>query len=242
MDEIAESEPMQPIKLSIIVPIYNEAPSIDLVLKKIKNAYLPPNIIKEIIIINDGSTDGTREMLKKYTADTEMRIFNQDKNRGKTQAVRFGMERSSGDLILIQDADLEYDPEDYHLLLEPFVEQKAAVVYGSRFKGKIKKMPLVNRIANVVSNITLRLLFETEITDVHTCYKVFRKEVFKDIEITSANFTFESEITAKLLKKGYKIYEVPIGYVARSRREGKKITWPKALELYWGIIKYRLKD
>lgn len=227
-------------KLSIIIPVYNEARFIDIVIKKIKAIKLPGDIAKEIIIINDASTDDTGKILEQYNSDSAINIFHQEKNMGKASAVRLGIERSTGDIILIQDADLEYNPDDYPKLIEPIIAHKSPVVYGSRFKGTIKGMHLINRIANIVSNITLNLLYNTKISDVNTGYKVFKRDVLNDIKLISENFTFETEITAKLLNRGYEIYEVPIEYDARSKKEGKKINWPKAFQMYWGIIKYWL--
>lgn len=228
-------------KLSVIIPVYNEARFIDIVIKKVKSIKLPGDIAKEIIIINDGSTDETFKILEKYKADPAIKIFQRDINRGKSSAVRLGIEMSTGNVILIQDADLEYNPDDYPKLIEPIIAHKSSVVYGSRFKGTIKRMRLINRIANIVSNATLNLLYSTKISDVNTGYKMFKKDVLNGIKLISNNFTFETEITAKLLNRGYKIYEVPIGYTARSKKEGKKISWLKALQMYWGIIKYRFK-
>jgi len=227
-------------KLSVIIPVYNEARFIDIVIKKVKSIKLPGDIAKEIIIINDASTDDTGKILEQYNSDSAIKIFHQEKNMGKSSAVRLGIERSTGDIILIQDADLEYNPDDYPKLIEPIIAHKSPVVYGSRFKGTIKGMHLINRIANIVSNITLNLLYNTKISDVNTGHKVFKRDVLNDIKLISENFTFETEITAKLLNRGYEIYEVPIGYDARSKKEGKKISWLKALQMYWGIIKYWL--
>jgi len=226
-------------KLSIIIPVYNEAPFISTVIEKVKSVKLPDNIIQEIIVINDASTDDTGKILEQYNSDSAIKIFHQEKNMGKSSAVRLGIEMSTGDIILIQDADLEYDPDDYPKLIEPIITHKSPVVYGSRFKGIIKRMRFINRIANIVSNITLNLLYNTEISDVNTGYKVFRRDVLSDIKLISKNFTFEAEITAKLLNRGYSIYEVPIGYTARSKKEGKKMGWLKALQMYCGIIRYR---
>jgi len=227
-------------KLSIIIPVYNEERFIDIVIKKVKSIKLPGDIAKEIIIINDASTDDTGKILEQYNSDSAIKIFHQEKNTGKSSAVRLGIERSTGDIILIQDADLEYNPDDYPKLIEPIIAHKSPVVYGSRFKGTIKGMHLINRIANIVSNITLNLLYNTKISDVNTGHKVFKRDVLNDIKLISENFTFETEITAKLLNRGYEIYEVPIEYDARSKKEGKKMNWLKALQMYWGIIKYWL--
>ena len=229
------------MKLSIIIPVYNEARSINTVIRKVKSVSLPYNIIKEIIIVNDGSKDGTAEILEKYNSDSAIKIIHQNTNRGKSSAVKLSLEKSTGDIILIQDADLEYNPDDYSRLIEPIVKHRASVVYGSRFKGNIKRMAPINRIANILSNATLNLLFNAKLSDVNTCYKVFKKDILKNIKITSKNFAFETEITAKLLNKGYEIYEVPIHYTARSKKEGKKITWSKALQMYWAIIKYKYR-
>ena len=158
---------------------------------------------------------------------------------GKTTAIKLGIEKSTGDIILIQDADLEYSPKNYPDLLEPILVNKATIVYGSRFKGSIKGMTLTNRLANIFSNITATMLFAKLITDVNTCYKAFKKDVLQDITIESKNFTFETEITAKLLRKGHNIHEIPINYIARTQKKGKKMNWPKALEMYAGLIKYR---
>lgn len=225
-------------KLSVIIPVYNEERFIDIVIKKVKSIKLPGDIAKEIIIINDASTDDTGKVLEQYNSDSAIKIFHQEKNMGKSSAVRLGIEMSTGDIILIQDADLEYNPDDYPQLIGPIIKNEASVVYGSRFKGTIENMPLINRIANSLSNITVNILFHKKITDIHTCYKVFKRDILKSIKITSKRFTFDTEVTDKILKLGYEIYEIPIRYNARTQKEGKKITWFQALEVYWGIIKY----
>jgi len=227
------------MKLSIIIPIYNEEKAIDELIRNIRKVELPLGITKEVIIVDDGSIDKTLENLKRYETDVTIKVYHKDKNTGKAAAVKIGIEKSDGDILLIQDADLEYSPDNYPLLLEPIIKSKAFVVYGSRFKGTIKKMAPINRIANIISNITLNLLYGTKISDVNTGHKIFRREVFDRIQIMSENFMIETEITAKLLNLGYEIYEVPIDYAARSKKDGKKITWSKALQMYWGIIKYR---
>lgn len=228
-------------KLSIIIPVYNEARFINTIVRKVKSVKLPDNIMEEIIVVDDGSTDNTGKILEQYNSDSAIKIFHQEKNMGKSSAVRLGIKMSTGDIILIQDADLEYNPDDYPKLIEPIITHKSPVVYGSRFKGRIKRMHFINIIANIVSNITLNLLYSTKISDVNTGYKMFKRNVLNNIKLISNNFTFETEITAKLLNRGYKIYEVPIEYDARSKKEGKKISWLKALQMYWGIIKYRFK-
>ena len=210
-----------------------------MVIKKINSARLSNNIRKEIILINDGSTDQTNRRLQQYCSDPAIKILHQNTNEGKTAAVKLGLQQSRGDIILIQDADLEYNPDDYQALLEPIITTQANVVYGSRFKGTISNMSLINRCANIISNITFNFLFNTRLTDINTCYKVFTKEALKDVAIISKRkFTFDTEITAKLVQQGHAIQEVPIQYIARSKQEGKKITWKDALEMYWAIICY----
>jgi glycosyltransferase involved in cell wall biosynthesis len=227
------------MKLSVIIPIWNEAQFIAAVIGKIKSVTLPAGITKEIIMINDGSTDETREVLEKYKEDPSMRVFHRHTRNGKTSAVKLGIQMATGDIILIQDGDLEYNPDEYPALIEPIIAGRASVVYGSRFKGTIKGMHFINRFANIISNLTVNLLFNAKITDINTGYKVFTKSALSGINLASKEFAFETEITSKLLKRGHAIYEVPISYVARSKKEGKKITWMKAIEMYWGIIKWR---
>ena len=230
---------MNVMKLSIIVPVYNEEKTILAIIKNIESVSLPQNMTKEIIIVDDGSTDTTKEKLKELT-NPLIKIFTQLKNEGKTAAVKLGIEKSTGDIILIQDADLEYSPTSYPQLLEPILNNKASAVYGSRFLGSIENMEWINRLANRISNITINFLYRTHLTDIHTCFKVFKKEVIKNIKIESRHFSFDAEITAKLLNKGYNIIEVPIPYTARSRKSGKKINWFTATEGYFVLLKCRL--
>jgi len=227
------------MKLSVIIPVYNEADSIASIIEKVKSVSLPYSLKKQIVIIDDGSTDDTPEILGRYKDIPDILIIHRDKNLGKAASVKVGIENSDGDVLLIQDADMEYTPDSYPDLLKPVVEDKVSVVYGSRFMGTIENMSFMCRIANIISNITLRLLYSYHMTDMNTCYKLFKKDAIKDIEIKSRNFGFDAEITAKLIKKGYRIVEVPIKYKARSKKAGKKMTWLKALELYMVLIKYR---
>jgi len=227
--------------LSIIVPVYNEEKTIRSVIKQVKDVVLPTNIKKEILIINDGSTDDTAEVLKNYNADAQIKIFHFKENRGKTEAVKYGLALSYGDVILIQDADLEYSPENYSRLITPLINNETLIVYGSRFMGSIKNMKFVIRLANIFSNITFNFIHKTNLTDINTCFKVFKRSVLKDIIITSADFVFETEFTTKMVRAGHKIKEVPISYIARSKRDGKKMFWLKAIRMYWGIIEYFFK-
>ncbi|MFA5411257.1 MAG: glycosyltransferase family 2 protein [Candidatus Omnitrophota bacterium] len=229
------------MKLSIIIPVYNEERFVKTVINKIKSVELPKGMDRELIIIDDGSEDGTFQMLKGFIDDPMTKIFHRDVNEGKTSAISLGLKFSTGDIIIIQDADLEYNPDYYARLIEPILLDKASVVYGSRFKGKIEGMNIINRISNIFSNITLNFLFHTDISDVNTCYKVFKKEALDNIKLESKRFGFETEVTAKLLKRGYSIYEVPIEYTGRLKKEGKKISLLTGLEMYLGIIKYKFK-
>ncbi|MBI3601917.1 MAG: glycosyltransferase family 2 protein [Candidatus Omnitrophica bacterium] len=227
--------------LSVIIPVYNEETTIAAVIDQVKSVQLPKALSKEIIIVNDGSKDKTAQALVPYQAQAGITIVHQA-NAGKTAALLTGINNAKGDIFLIQDADLEYDPRQYPQLLEPILKGEAEIVYGSRFLGTIEGMEPINWLANMVSNRTFRLLYGQVITDINTCYKVFTRRALEGIVITARNFAFETEITVKFLKKGLKIKEVPIHYVARSRAAGKKIKWSTALEMFWPIIKYRFGE
>lgn len=227
------------MKLSIIVPVYNEEKTIISVLEKITAALLPAGITREIIVIDDGSTDSTKAQLQNFTSKIQLTVLSENTNQGKGSAVKKGISCATGEILLIQDADLEYDPADYPALLNPILKNQASVVYGSRFKGQIKNMSLVNRWGNLLSCWTLNKLYGCQITDVNTCFKVLRKEALRDITIDSNDFGFETELTVKLLRKKFKILEVPINYNARDRKSGKKMTWLNGLKMYWALIKYR---
>lgn len=229
------------MKLSIIIPVYNEQDTVATIIEEVKMAALPPDIDREIIVVNDGSKDNTAKELDKYSDSDRVRIFHKEKNEGKTSAIVRGFKEATGDLLLIQDADLEYSPKDYPVLLDPILKDEADVVYGSRFLGKRQGVIFINGLANALSNITFVILYWRWITDINTCYKLFKKETLKDIHIESAHFTFETEITAKMLNRGYRIKEVPISYKGRDRSEGKKINAARAWDMYWGMFKYRFK-
>jgi len=223
------------MKLSIIIPVYNEKETILKILEKIKNVRLG-NIKKEIIIIDDFSKDGTRELLRKLR---KYKIFFHEKNKGKGSAIRTGLKHSTGNLILIQDADLEYDPNDYPRLIKPILDGKTSVVYGSRFLIKRKARYKVYYLGNIILSWITRILYSRRITDMETCYKIFKKEVIKDINLKAKRFDFEPEITVKIIKKGYKIMEIPIWYKCRAFKEGKKITWKDGVKAIWYLLKYR---
>ncbi len=225
--------------LSIIIPVYNEETHIEEVLLKIKAAKLPDNVYREIIVIDDGSSDQTPHILQKFINDNDITIHSSVLNVGKGTAIKIGIKKAKGEIILIQDADLEYDPNDYSKLLEPILSNKSKVVYGSRFKGDIIGMKFIYRLANKILTLMANVLFRTNITDEATCYKVFSTEVIKKIELKCKRFEFCPEVTAKLAKLGYKILEVPINYRSRSVNEGKKISLKDGFSAAWTLIKYR---
>lgn len=226
------------MKLSIIIPVYNEKANIAAVIDAVKTVELP----KEIIVVDDGSTDGTSEILEHYKDDETIRIHSSMLNFGKGTAIRVGLKYVTGDIVVIQDADLEYDPQQIPKLIQPIVEGNAEVVYGSRFLGSIKGMKFANWLANRILIITANILYRAEITDEATCYKAFRADILKSLPLNCNRFEFCPEITAKLRKRGIKIFEVPIDYIGRTVVEGKKITWKDGFQALWTLIKYRFKD
>lgn len=228
------------MKLSIIIPVYNEEKNIGKVIDLVKKA--PVRNPKEIIIVDDGSNDLTPQILKKYCQDKDLKIILQARNQGKGSAIRQGLKEATGDIILIQDADLEYSIQDYPKILAPFIQKKAKVVYGSRFKGKIVGMRWQNWLANKILTLTTNLLYGIDITDEATAYKAFRKEVIDSINLKCRRFEFCPEVTAKLAKKNYQFFEVPINYHARDPKTGKKIKLRDAFEAFWTLLKYRFKN
>ncbi len=222
--------------LSIVIPAYNEEHFLPEVLRRVKET--PYN--KEIIVVDDASVDGTRSYLEALNDDS-IRVVLHEKNAGKGAAVRSGIGIASGDIIIIQDADLEYDPKDYPALLEPILAGNADVVYGSRFLGGPHRVfyfrhYVGNRIVTLLSNI----FSDLNLSDMETGYKVFSRRVFDNITIESNRFGFEPEITAKVAKNGYRVYEVPVSYHGRSYSEGKKITWKDGIKALFTIIKYNV--
>jgi glycosyltransferase involved in cell wall biosynthesis len=226
------------MKLSVIIPAYNEESTIEGIISKVQAVSLPGGLLREIVIVNDGSRDRTADILSRFSGLADIVIVHQS-NQGKTAALLTGFKNATGDILLIQDADMEYDPRQYPQLLQPILDGRAEVVYGSRFLGVIEGMEPVNRWANGISNRTFSLLYGVELTDINTCYKVFTRRAWEGMAITSRNFAFETEFTVKLLQRGYTIKEVAIDYKARTRKAGKKINWATALEMFWPIIKYR---
>jgi len=226
------------MKLSVIIPAFNEESTIEEIITKVRAVTLPGGLSRELVIVNDGSKDRTADILSRFSGQADMVIVHQS-NKGKTAALLTGLKNSTGDIFLVQDADLEYDPKQYPKLLQPILDNRAQVVYGSRFLGSIDGMQAVNRWANGISNWTFSNLYGVPLTDINTCYKVFTRQAWEGMNIASRNFAFETEFTVKLLRRGFSIKEVAIDYTARTRKAGKKIKWGTALEMYWPIIKYR---
>ena len=226
------------LKLSVIMPCYNEKDTVEEIVRQV----LDVGLAHEILIIDDGSTDGTREILPTLESDI-VKVILHEQNRGKGAAVSTGFQNATGDVFIIQDADLEYDPRDYHILLKPIQEGRAKVVYGSRFLGGPRKtMFFWNMVANKFLTLVTNILYNTILSDMETCYKVFRREVIQDMVIHAKGFEFEPEFTAKVLKQGIRIYEVPISYNGREWDEGKKIKWTDAPIALWTLLKYRITN
>lgn len=225
--------------LSVIIPAYNEINTIEEILEKVKKI----KISKEIIVVDDGSTDGTREYLDNLN-DSLVKVFFHKKNMGKSSAVRTGIKEAKGKIIIIQDADLEYDPEDYYKLIKPIQEGRYKVVYGTRYPVVSKMFNLTHRffLANRILTIMSNFLYNADITDEPTCYKVFDTKVLQNLNLKSKRFEFCPEVTAKVRKKGYKIKEIPINYNPRTIEQGKKINWRDGIEAIYTLIKYRFVD
>lgn len=226
-------------KIAILIPIYNEINTLKFILQKIEEVDFC-GLEKEIILIDDFSTDGTRDILKELS--DKYKIFYHDKNMGKGAALRTGFEHVTGDITIIQDADMEYDPIDYEPLVKLLLEDKADVVYGSRFLNEKSSFMLLSFLANKFLTIMTNILYNVHLTDMETCYKAFKTEFIKDIKIKSNRFDFEPEITAKILKKGARLKELPISYHGREYDEGKKITWKDGLHAIWALVKFRFTN
>lgn len=227
------------LKLSVIIPCYNERATVATVIERVRAV----NLAYEIIVVDDGSTDGTREVLAQVDPRDDLKIILHDHNQGKGAAVRTGFKAATGNVLLIQDADLEYDPREYPVLLRPIQEGITKVVYGSRFLGGPRKaMFFWNMVANRTLTLVTNILYNAILSDMETCYKVFCAEIVQDIRLRSRRFDFEPEITAKVLKRGHRIYEVPISYNGREWEEGKKISWKDGVVAMWTLFRYRFTE
>ncbi|MDD3925036.1 MAG: glycosyltransferase family 2 protein [bacterium] len=234
--------------ITVIVPVYNEVQTVADILERVAANTLE----KEIVIVDDGSSDGTVRLLheliesgdEKYFKPwiSDMRLIEHGINRGKGAAVRSGLASARGDVVIIQDADLEYDPDDYEKLLRPIISGRSKVVYGSRFLGEHKAMFYWHQVGNKFLTFVTNLLYNTTLTDMETCYKCFLRETVEGMRLRSDRFDIEPELTAKLLKRGYRIYEVPISYNGREYWQGKKITWKDGLTALKALVRYRLFD
>ncbi|MBN1345544.1 MAG: glycosyltransferase family 2 protein [Phycisphaerae bacterium] len=233
------------MKLSIVVPVYDERSTLEEIIQRV--AAVDVGMDKEIIMVDDGSTDGTRDLyptIQSSYPEGVVKVFLHEKNQGKGAALRTGFQQTTGDIVLVQDADLEYDPHDYHRLLKPILDGRADVVYGSRFVGSEEHRVLFfwHMIGNRMLTLMSNMLTNLNLTDMETCYKVFRAEVLKKITIKSNRFDFEPEITAKVAKAKCRIYEVGISYSGRDYAEGKKIGFKDAVQAVWTIFRYKFFD
>ncbi len=242
------------MKLSTIIPAYNEIETIAEIIAQVQAVPLNIHILsgeaheeevhleREIIVVDDGSTDGTREYLDTLRQEPGIRIIFHETNQGKGAGVRTGLAQATGDIVLIQDADLEYDPRDYPHLLKPLLEHKSEVVYGSRFRGgPTRAMFFWHMLGNRFLTLVTNLLYNTILTDMETCYKVFTRNVGQQLQLQASGWGFDPEITAQILLLGYRIYEVPISYAGREFTEGKKISWRDGFTVLRTLLKYRLR-
>jgi glycosyltransferase involved in cell wall biosynthesis len=229
------------MKLSVVIPVYNEATTIRAIVARVRAVELPTEL--ELIIVDDYSTDGTRHVLEELSKERDTLVISHDRNRGKGAALRSGFASATGNIVIIQDADLEYDPAEYPKLIQPIIDGKADVVFGSRFSGGQCHRVLYfchylgNRFLTLLSNACTNL----NLTDMETCYKVFRREIIQGLDLREDRFGFEPEVTAKIAALGCRIYEVGISYAGRTYEEGKKIGWRDGVRAIWCIVKYRAR-
>lgn len=239
---IAKSEKRVPLPpgflLSVMIPVYNEIGTLEEILRRVEAVALP----KQIILVDDYSTDGTRDLLKKYENQPGYTVAYHPHNMGKGSALQTAIRNIQGTHVVIQDADLEYSPEDYPVLLRPILEGNADVVYGSRFKGSGRAFLYSHYVGNRALTGLTNLLYNCNLTDMETCYKCFKREVFDKVKLRSPRFDIEPEITAKIFKNKFKVYEVPINYSGRDFEEGKKITWRDGIWAIFALLKFRIMD
>jgi glycosyltransferase involved in cell wall biosynthesis len=232
------------VKLSVIIPVYNERRTIDVILERVRAV----PIEKEIIVVDGNSYDGTRELLREQERHPDTRVIYQERRRGRGNALKDGLKSAQGDIVIFQDADLELDPRDYPALVRPIEEGNATVVFGSRFllacagRSEKPRMGFLQYWGNRIVNFMVNLLYGTRLTDVETCYQVFKRSALDGIEIRNNDFAFTVELTVKLIKKGYDIQEIPIQYIPRGRAEGKKIYWKDGFVSLYTLVRYRFFD
>lgn len=229
------------IKLSIIIPVYNEEKTVAECIRRVKRVKILPGVKKEIIVVDDGSTDDSRLKIENLRFKN-LRIISHKRNRGKGAAIRTGFKIATGDYVVIQDADLEYDPEDYKKLLQPILDKKAQVIYGSRFLGEHKNLFFWHMVANKFLSLLTNILYDSTLSDMEVGYKVFPRKLLLSLNLRENRFGFEPEATAKILKRKIRVYEVPVSYLGREFEEGKKITWRDGIEAIFILLKYRLFD
>jgi glycosyltransferase involved in cell wall biosynthesis len=228
--------PVRISRLSVIVPVFNERNTVAEVVRRMRSVDLP--VEREIVIVDDGSEDGTRDVLTQL-GDSTVRVVKHAVNRGKGAAIRTGLEHATGDVVLVQDADLEYDPEDWTKLLAPVLKGRARVVYGSRFTGERRNMLFLHWVGNRFLSLVTNVLYNSTLSDMETCYKLFERDALDGIQLRAERFDFEPEFTAKILRSGIRIYEVPISYAGREPHEGQKFTWRDGVAALWTLVKYR---
>jgi glycosyltransferase involved in cell wall biosynthesis len=225
--------------LSVVMPVYNESATVE---EMIGRVLAVPGVRIQLIAIDDASTDGSRDILERLSREKGFRLLRQERNQGKGAAVRRGIAEASGDIIVVQDADLEYSPEEYPDLLDLIVKGKADAVFGSRFIGRHRCFLFTHYLANLFLNLVTNVLYNTTMTDMETCFKAVRADLLKSLPLESNRFGIEPEITAKLFKRDARVYEVPITYEGRDYSEGKKITWKDGFPALWTLVKYRFTD
>ena len=230
--------PLRDPLLSVVMPAFNEADTVDEIVRRVMA--VPVRI--ELVVVDDGSTDGTRERLEALRQELGFTLILQPKNSGKGAALRRGFQAISGDVVLIQDADLEYSPEEYPQLIELICQGRADVVYGSRFLGRHRVFLFTHYLGNRLLTLTANVLYNTMLTDMETCYKVMRIDVLRSMTLRSNDFGIEPELTAKIFKRGYRVYEVPITYDGRGYEDGKKIGWRDGLVALWVLLRYRFSE
>jgi glycosyltransferase involved in cell wall biosynthesis len=233
----ADSSAASPL-LSVVMPVFNERATIDEIIARV----LAVNLRIELIVVDDRSTDGTWDRLEALRGGGRFLLLRQERNQGKGAAIRAGFARVTGDIVVIQDADLEYSPEEYPELIDLIIKGRADVVYGSRFLGRHRVFLFTHYLGNRLLTLITNVLYNTMLTDMETCYKVMRAEVLRSFTLHSNGFGIEPELTAKIFKRGYRVYEVPITYDGRGYDQGKKITWRDGVVALWVLLKYRFTE